>query len=132
MVINAYTDVGRLFAHPQRQVAFLTALTNELRAREITTLINAELDAYASTNLLPPIPSISAALDNVLLLRTAELRSQLVRICSVLKTRQSAFDQAMHEFAIGSSGLVVGAPLDVHGGLLTGQAMPSDGWDDRR
>jgi circadian clock protein KaiC len=132
MVINAYTDVGRLFAHPQRQVAFLTALTNELRAREITTLINAELDAYASTNLIPPIPAISAALDNVLLLRTAELRSQLVRICSVLKTRQSAFDQAMHEFAIGSSGLVVGDPLDVRGGLLTGQATPSDGWDDRR
>jgi circadian clock protein KaiC len=125
VVIDAYTDVGRLFAHPQRQVVFLTALTNELRARDITTLVHAELDAYASTNLLPPIPAISAALDNVILLRTAELDSRLVRVCSVLKMRQSAFDPTLRAYAIGPAGMVVGEPLDVRGGLLTGQAIPS-------
>jgi circadian clock protein KaiC len=125
VVIDAYTDVSRLFTHPQRQVVFLTALTNELRARDITTLVHAELDAYASTNLLPPIPAISAALDNAVLLRTAELDSRLVRVLSILKMRQSAFDPTLRAYAIGPAGMVVGEPLDVRGGLLTGQAIPS-------
>ncbi len=122
LVIDAFTDVAQYFDHPGRQVPFLTALTTELQARGVTTLVNAELDAYAGPSLLPPIPAVSAALDNGVLLRTAELGSRLVRVVSVLKTRQIDFDHAIRVFSIGERGIDVGGVVDAEGGLLTGEA----------
>ena len=121
VVVDAYTDLTRGFAHPTRQTAFLTALSNELRAQQVTTLVTAELDAYAGPDLLPPIPAISAPVDLGLLLRTAELRSRLIRVVSVLKTRQTGFDHAIRSFEIGAGGITVGDRFDVESGLLTGQ-----------
>ncbi|MDP9362627.1 MAG: Circadian clock protein KaiC, partial [Chloroflexota bacterium] len=128
LVIDAFTDVAGLFEE-ERHVAFLTALGNELRTRGTTTLVNMELDAYAGPSLLPPIPAVSASMDNGLLLRTAELGSRLVRILSVLKTRQIAFDHAIREFAIGDRGIEVGGVVDAATGLLTGSAEPANGND---
>ena len=122
LVIDAFTDVAQYFTYAGRQVPFLTALTKELQARGVTTLVNTELDAYAGPSLLPPIPAVSAALDNGILLRTAELGSRLVRVVSVLKARQIGFDHAIRSFAIGARGMAVGGILDAETGLLTGEA----------
>jgi hypothetical protein len=85
-------------------VGFLTALTNELRMLDVAALVAVELDAYAGPSLLPPIPAVSASMDNGVLLRTAELGPRLVRVVSVLKTRQTPFDHAIREFAITGRG----------------------------
>jgi circadian clock protein KaiC len=127
LVVDAFTDLARLFVHPERQVPFLAALTNELRARGVTVLANVELEAYAGPGLLPPIPAVSAAMDNGLLLRTAEMGSRLVRVVSVLKTRQVPFDHAIREFAIGAGGIAVGGRVEAATGLLTGSAVPTGG-----
>jgi circadian clock protein KaiC len=127
LVVDAFTDLARLFAVPERQVSFLAALANELRVLDVTALVVVELDAYAGDSLLPPIPAVSAAMDNGLLLRTAELGSRLVRVVSVLKTRQIPFDHAIRSFAITGRGIEVGDPIAAKGGLLTGEAVPASG-----
>jgi circadian clock protein KaiC len=124
--IDGLTDIQRLITTQQRLPAFISALTNELRARGATTLLAAEIDAYVDTHLAAPIPSVSATMDNGILLRHVEVRSELRRLISVLKARQAATDPTIREFTIGKQGLVVSRPFAVTSGLLTGRASSSD------
>lgn len=124
--IDGLTDIQRLITTQQRLPAFISALANELRARGATTLVAAEIDAYVDTHLAAPIPNVSATMDNGILLRHVEVRSELRRLISVLKARQAATDPTIREFTIGEQGLVVSRPFAVISGLLTGRASSSD------
>jgi circadian clock protein KaiC len=101
------------------------ALANHLRRQEVTSLLAVDLDALAGPSLTIPLPAASAAVDNGILLRTVELRSRLHRLVSVLKTRQSRFDPAIREFAIGDEGVAVGEVFVGAASLLSGFATPT-------
>jgi circadian clock protein KaiC len=123
LVVDAYTDLVRLFADPQRIVPFAQALTNAWRTRRVTSLFILEIDTFVGPHLEPPIPTLSATMDSGLLLRTVELGSSLRRLISVLKHRQQAADPTIREFVIGPQGITVGEPFDA-ADLLTGSARP--------
>ncbi|MDP9358832.1 MAG: Circadian clock protein KaiC [Chloroflexota bacterium] len=123
LVIDAFTDLVRLFADPQRIVPFAQALTNALRTRRVTSLFILEIDTFVGPRLDPPVPTLSATMDSGLLLRTVELGSSLRRLISVLKHRQQAADPTIREFVIGPHGITVGEPFDA-ADLLTGSARP--------
>ncbi len=123
LVIDAFTDLVRLFADPHRQVPFAQALTNHLRDRGVTTLFSLEIDSFVGPQLEAPVPTISATMDSGILLRTVELGSSLRRLVSVLKHRQHAADLTLREFVIGPQGISVDEPFDATG-LLTGSARP--------
>lgn len=110
--IDAITDVQRLMASPQRLQPYTTALINELRARGATAMMSAEIGASIDQQLAVPLPSAPTAMDNGILLRQVELRSELRWLVSVLKARQTATDPSIREFAIESNGLMVGKPFD--------------------
>ncbi|CAA9529411.1 MAG: hypothetical protein AVDCRST_MAG73-788 [uncultured Thermomicrobiales bacterium] len=124
--IDAITDVQRLLAAPQRMPTYTAALVNELRARGATAMIAAEIDAYAEEQLLAPVPAASATMDNGILLRQVELRSELHRLVSVLKARRAATDPAIRAFTIGGQGISVAGPFAATSGLLTGRAAAAD------
>ncbi len=124
LVVDAFTDLVRLFADPDRQAHFAQALTNELRDRGVTSLFMLEIDTFVGPQLAAPVPTISATMDTGILLRTVELGSSLRRLVSVLKQRQSAVDPTIWEFVIGPQGIVVGEPFD-SAALLTGTALPA-------
>jgi circadian clock protein KaiC len=71
-----------------------------------------------------PIPTISAAMDNGILLRHFELESRLHRLVSIIKMRQSAADPAIREYSITDRGITVGEPFSQATALLTGSARP--------
>jgi len=123
LVVDALTDLARVFVVPDRLVLFATALANALRDRGVTTIFSMEIDAFAAPELGAPVPNVSATMDNGILLRSSERSSELRRLVSVLKLRQSGFDQSIREFTIGDHGIVVGEPLAATG-LLTGTAVP--------
>lgn len=123
LVIDAFTDLVRLFADPQRKVPFAQALTNELRTRGVTSLFVLEIDTFVGPRLDAPVPTVSATMDSGILLRTVELGSALRRLVSILKHRQNAADPTIRELAIGPHGITVGAPFNATG-LLTGSAVP--------
>jgi circadian clock protein KaiC len=56
--------------------------------------------------------------DNLILLRYLELRSQLHRLISILKVRESDYDASVHEFRISLAGFAVDASSEGAEALL--------------
>jgi len=61
--------------------------------------------------------------DTVILLRYFEALGRVRRAVSVIKKRTGAHEEAIREFRIGSTGLVLGAPLEDFQGVLRGVPM---------
>ena len=108
-------------AFPDRLTRFFAALVRELRRLGVTTLLSEEIDLFAP-RIEASHRDISAIFDNVLLLRHVELRSQLYRLFSILKVRDSDYDSAMREFRITSKGLVLAESFDSAEAILSGYA----------
>ena len=123
LVVDALTDVERRLPGPERTADFTAALAGALRAAGATALLVAELGTLVGPELRVPLPAVSAVLDNLVLLRHVELGSRLQRLVSVLKARETAFDQTIRGFTIGDRGIAVGEPFAGAGGLLTGAAV---------
>ena len=104
LLVDALTDVQQHIVPSERLSDYLTALVTLLRAEEVTSLFAAELDTLVGPELRMPVPTVSAVLDNTILLRRFELGSQLHRLVSVIKVRQSAADPVLREFDITESG----------------------------
>jgi circadian clock protein KaiC len=124
LLVDALPDVQEHIIPSERLADYVTALLTALRAAGVTSLFASELDALVGPELRLPIPHVSAALDNGILLRRVELASQLHRLISVIKMRGSASDPAIRQFTITNAGLVVGEPFSQATALLTGSAIP--------
>jgi circadian clock protein KaiC len=131
------TGVRRLFldglsgfqhtvAASERLDLFLTALFTALRTLEITTMCAVELpDLFSPIIELPRIIRGTAVLaENILLLRHVELYSQLYRLISIMKMRESGYDPAIREFRITEQGIEVAATFASAQAILTGVARP--------
>jgi circadian clock protein KaiC len=114
-------------AAAERLDLFLTALLSELQAREVTTICSMELPALFSPVLELPeaINRIAEQVDNLLFLRYVELESQLYRLISILKMRESGYDTAIREFRITDQGIDVAPTFASAQAILTGVAVPT-------
>lgn len=92
---------------PERITLFFAAISTRLRALGVTTLVSEE-SRFFGPNLELPEMSLSASCENIISLRYVELRSQLYRLLSILKMRESDFDTSLRHFRITSAGIVVG------------------------
>jgi circadian clock protein KaiC len=63
--------------------------------------------------------------ENMILLRYVELRSQLYRLLSIIKVRESDYDPSIREFRITSKGIEVASTFESAEAILTGTARPS-------
>jgi circadian clock protein KaiC len=115
----------------------MVALINYARSQAITMLVLTDIADLSGGPMSVPGLSFSAAVDNILLLRSVEIDNRLQRLLSVIKTRDSAFDPAVRRYAIEDSGLAVGEPLHGVEGTLMGpsrlrtiQTEPSDSATD--
>jgi circadian clock protein KaiC len=122
LFIEAVTDLERLAVVPDRMYGFLTALSVWVRARGITTLLSADIPAVVGGQPALPEPALSASIENAILLRYVELHSHLHRLLSIVKTRESAHDTSIREFAITERGLDVAATFESAEAVLTGIA----------
>lgn len=116
---------------PDRVPAFLTAVMSELRACGATTVYTAEMRQLFGPELEAPTPNVSALAENLLLLRSVELRSRLYRIISILKVRDAVHDQALREFQIGPQGVSIASTFESAEAILTGQAHLQDAARER-
>jgi circadian clock protein KaiC len=110
--------------YPERGPLLFNALMNELRALGVTSLFSAELPDLFSARIFVPIDSVSAIIDNIIFLRYVELHSQLYRLISILKMRESDYDPAIREFKISSGGIEVASTFESAEAILTGVARP--------
>jgi len=125
LFVDSLPDVQQHIVPADRLSDFVTALVTTLREAGVTSLFAAELDTLVGPELRLPIPDISAAMDNGILLRHAELESRLHRLVSILKMRQSTADPTIREYGISERGITVGEPFSQVTALLTGSARPA-------
>jgi circadian clock protein KaiC len=126
LVVDSFGGFERAAAHRARLVEFFAALTNELRAQGVTTVGTWEMRDLFGADVTAPGPEISSLLDNLILLRQVEYRSRFLRVLSVLKIRNGAYDAVPHEVVIDGHGLAVEKPFEAAAGITTGIARPLD------
>jgi circadian clock protein KaiC len=73
-----------------------------------------------------PQPEAAAYVENIILLRYVELRSQLYRLISVMKMRESQYDSGIREFSITDQGILVADTFASAEAILTGHARLRD------
>jgi circadian clock protein KaiC len=124
LVIDGLEGFQLAATEPTRLEGFLTALMHELQGRGVTTLITANLRGWAGPAIEAPLSGLAPLVDNVLFLRHVELYSQLHRLVSVLKQRDSSYDSSIREFVINDAGFTVAETFASAEAVLTGIARP--------
>ncbi|HZI05330.1 MAG TPA: ATPase domain-containing protein, partial [Archangium sp.] len=109
---------------PKRAQGFLTALVNVLRSRGVTCLMTQQTQVLIGPQLETTLEDMEGIVDNILLLRYVELRSQLYRMLSILKMRESDYQPALREFSISTRGIDVAETFESAEAILTGLARP--------
>jgi circadian clock protein KaiC len=97
---------------PTRIGNFLTALMNEMRVLGVTTLYTLEVPDIMGPTIRTPIGDLSDLAENLILLRFVEVDSQLHRLVSILKVRDSQFDASLHEYVTSGQGLLIEVTAD--------------------
>jgi circadian clock protein KaiC len=124
LFIDGLNGMAQAADYPERIGRFFTALTNELRARGVTTIFSVELRELVGPSLHMPTMEVSASSENILFLRYVELRSQLYRLISIIKVREGDYDPAIREFKISDQGIDVASTFASAEAILTGTARP--------
>jgi circadian clock protein KaiC len=107
--------------YPDRMPRFLSAFCNQLRTQDVTALVTEELGLFRP-EIDMPNPELANVVETVILLRYTELRSQLYRLVSIMKMRESRYDTSIREFQITDDGIRVAASFESAEAILTGQA----------
>lgn len=107
LFIDGLTGFKNAAFDPSRIGHFFTALANELRVLGVTTFYSVEVADILGPVARAPLDDLSSLAENLIALRYVELRSQLHRMISVIKVRDSDFDPALFEFEISDQGLAI-------------------------
>jgi circadian clock protein KaiC len=105
VLIDSLGAIARASIDPTRHVEFFTALINELRAMGVTVMATWEIRDVFDSNAHTPAMELSSLFDNLLMVRFVEVRSELRRVFTVLKIRDSGFEASFRELLITQSGI---------------------------
>ncbi len=111
LLIDGIGGFQRAAVHTTRLMEFFSALTNELRAMDVTTVITWESQDYSINENSDPFPEISSILDNLVTIREVYRQGKVQRLLTILKVRDSAFQQRSYEFFFSKDG---SAAVDAH------------------
>jgi circadian clock protein KaiC len=120
LFLDGYDALQKAAVRHTRSARFLTALVNECRIRGVTLLYSVETTTAFGPQVEFPMRGISMVGENILFLRSAEVRSELRRFICVLKMRTSGYDHALRELHISDKGLSVRETFDDAQQLMTG------------
>jgi circadian clock protein KaiC len=107
LYIDGLTGFKNAAIDPSRVGHFFTALANELRMLGVTTFYSLEVPDILGPAIRIPIDDLASLAENMVILRYIELRSQLYRLISIIKVRDSDFDGSLYEFAITKKGVKI-------------------------
>lgn len=130
LFIDGVSGFRSAAVYPDRLGRFFSALTHQLRMMDVTTLYSDETPLF-SPGVDMPQPEAASTVENVILVRYVELRSQLYRLLSIMKMRESAYDSGIREFSISEQGIQVAGTFESAESILTGHARLSGGESSR-
>jgi circadian clock protein KaiC len=109
--IDGFDGLRRAATDANRVQNFFTAIANEFRVRNISTLYTMETHRTLSPYLESPPTGVSTMLENWIALRFSAVEPRLQRVLSVVKVRDSGFDPSAREVLITDRGLQIGEPV---------------------
>ncbi|MFL5349913.1 MAG: RAD55 family ATPase [Hyalangium sp.] len=121
LFIDGVSGFRTAAVYPDRMGRFFSALSHQLRMLDATTLYSEETPLLSS-GVEAPLPDAAAYVENIILLRYVELRSQLYRLISIMKMRESQYDSGIREFSITEQGINVADTFESAESILTGHA----------
>ena len=125
LFLDGFDGLNKAVIHQPRAARFMAALVAECRARSVTLLFTAETESVFGIELKLPVRGISMLCENLLFLRSVEVRTELRRFISVLKLRTSGYDPVLRELLISNHGMEVGDRFDNAQMLMTGLSVES-------
>jgi circadian clock protein KaiC len=92
---------------PERMSHVYSAIAHELEQFEVTTLYSTETRELFARKIEVPIHGLSAATQNIVLLRHIEHRATMLRVLAILKVRDDDYDARMRELQITDNGILL-------------------------
>ena len=128
LFIDGLTGFQNTTASSERIIGFLSAILSALRTLDITTIWAVGLSDLFSADIVMPelVSKMAAQVENIIFLRHVELYSQLYRLISIMKMRQSGYDPSIREFRITDHGLDIASTFKSAQSILTGIAHPRE------
>jgi circadian clock protein KaiC len=107
-------------AYKDRMSGLFASVADELAALGVTTLITEETRELFVRTIEVPTSGVSAVFHNIIFLRQVEKGSELLRLLTVMKTRDSAHDRGLYQIDISDRGIEVGERFTSSEAVLTG------------
>ncbi|HEX4340927.1 MAG TPA: ATPase domain-containing protein [Polyangiaceae bacterium] len=105
LVIDSLDGFRLASSDQDRTIQFVTAVVNELRARNVTVVITDETLKLSGPEVEMRIDGMSALVDNLILLRYVSVGFNLRRLIYVLKERASDHELTPREFLLKGKGI---------------------------
>jgi circadian clock protein KaiC len=105
VVIDGFDGVRLAAADPERTIRVVSAVTNELRALDVTTVITDETLSPYGPEIATRVEAVSALFENLVLLEYMTVGAELRRLISILKQRSSGHAMSVREFKLTSRGM---------------------------
>ncbi len=125
--IDSLGGMARVATNQARLVEFFSALMNELRALDVTVFATWEMRDLYSADINAPAPELSSIVDNLVLMRFVEMNSELKRLLSILKMRDSRYDPSLLEVLIHDHGIALDKAFKNATAVMSGVATPNAG-----
>jgi circadian clock protein KaiC len=123
VVVDSLTEIAHAARGTDRFPDYLWTFVEIFRGAGATSMLTMETTSFFGPSFELG-SGLSAAVDNVILLRYTELDSEMRRALSVVKMRESAHTKTLVQIEIGHEGLTVIGKFPAMTGILTGTPVP--------
>jgi circadian clock protein KaiC len=120
VVIDGMQGFERAADLPERLSDVYSAIAQELERRRVTTLYTTETRGLFESDIHVPINGLSAATQNIILLRHVEHKAAILRALAILKVRDDDYDPKMREIKIADDGIRLLDTFDDASNLMSG------------
>ena len=110
---------------PERMSHVYSAIAQELERLGVTTLYTTETRELFADTISVPINGLSAATQNIFLLRHVEHRAAMLRALAILKVRDDDYDARMREIRITDDGIRLLDTFAGESGVASGGGVSS-------
>ena len=126
LLIDGMQGFERAADFPERISHVYAAIAQELDRLGVTTMYTTETRELFARNIEVPITGLSAATQNIILLRHIEHRAAMLRVLAILKIRDDDYDARMRELQITDAGIRLLDTFAAEAQVVTGGGVSSD------
>jgi circadian clock protein KaiC len=126
LFLDGMDGFDRAADFPERMSHVYSAIAQELERLGLTALYSTETRELFARSIEVPINGLSAATQNIILLRHVEHRATMLRVLAILKIRDDDYDARMRELRFTDDGIRLLDTFAGESGVASGGGMSSD------